>query len=213
MIESVSPPHQKTGVIPFRVEPMQWDDVPEVIVIERQSFSLPWSDYTYQHELMENNHSHYYVARHINGQAAGRASWLTRLFQTRLLQRPSKAPVVGYGGFWLVVDEAHISTIASGTAWRGRGIGELMLLAMVERSVELGAVLVTLEVRVSNSVAQNLYRKYGFEVVGRRPRYYRDNDEDADLMTVNQIQSEAYRAKLRDLRAALEDRLRRGEVR
>ncbi len=190
---------------PFRVEPMQWDDVPEVMDIERQSFTLPWSDYTYQHEILENNHSYYYVARHTNGNEPPRASWLARLFR-----RSHKAPIVGYGGFWLVVDEAHISTIASGTEWRGRGLGELMLLAMVERSIELGAVMVTLEVRVSNTVAQNLYRKYGFEVVGRRPHYYRDNDEDADLMTVTQIQSEVYRAKLRDLRAALEDRLRRG---
>ncbi len=196
------------SVPPYRVEPMQWDDVPEVMTIERQSFTLPWSDYTYQHEILENNHSHYYVARYTNGQAAGRANWLKRLFQ-----RSRQSPVIGYGGFWLVVDEAHISTIASGESWRGRGIGELMLLAMVERSIELGAVMVTLEVRVSNTVAQNLYHKYGFQVVGRRPRYYRDNDEDADLMTVDQIQSEAYRAKLRDLRAALEDRLRRGEDR
>jgi ribosomal-protein-alanine N-acetyltransferase len=193
---------------PYHVEPMQWDDVPEVMAIERQSFTLPWSDYTYQHEILENNHSHYYVARHANGRTGGRANWLKRLFQ-----RPRQSPIVGYGGFWLVVDEAHISTIASSEAWRGRGLGELMLLAMLERSIELGAATVTLEVRVSNTVAQNLYRKYGFEVVGRRPRYYRDNDEDADLMTVNQIQSEPYCAKVRDLRAALEDRLRRGEAR
>jgi ribosomal-protein-alanine N-acetyltransferase len=195
------------SVPPYHVEPMRWGDVPEVMDIERQSFTLPWSDYTYQHEILENNHSHYYVARHTNGYKPQHANWLTRLFR-----RPRKAPIVGYGGFWLVVDEAHISTIASGTEWRGRGLGELMLLAMVERSIELGAVMVTLEVRVSNTVAQNLYRKYGFEIVGRRPHYYRDNDEDADLMTVDHIQSEAYRAKLRDLRAALEDRLRRGST-
>ncbi len=196
------------SVPPYRVESMKWDDVPEVMSIERQSFTLPWSDYTYQHEILENNHSHYFVARYANGRAGGRGNWLKRLFQGA-----RQAPVIGYGGFWLVVDEAHISTIASSVEWRGRGIGELMLLAMVERSIELGAVMVTLEVRVSNTVAQNLYRKYGFVVVGRRPRYYRDNDEDADLMTVDQIQSEAYRAKLRDLRAELEDRLRRGQVR
>jgi len=196
------------SVPPYRVEPMKWDDVPEVMNIERQSFTLPWSDYTYQHEILENNHSHYFVARYTNGYAGGRVNWFKRLFQGA-----RQASIIGYGGFWLVVDEAHISTIASGTDWRGRGIGELMLLAMVERSIELGAVMVTLEVRVSNMVAQNLYRKYGFVVVGRRPRYYRDNDEDADLMTVDQIQSETYRAKLRDLHAALEDRLRRGEAR
>ncbi len=196
------------AVPPYRVDLMQWADVPAVMAIERQSFTLPWSDYTYQHEILENNHSHYFVVRHTNGQTAARAGWLRRL-----LHMEHTAPVIGYGGFWLVVDEAHISTIASDTQWRGRGIGELMLLAMIERSIELGAAQVTLEVRVSNTVAQNLYRKYGFEVVGRRPRYYRDNDEDADLMTVDQIQSEAYRARLRDLRAALEDRLRRGAAR
>jgi ribosomal-protein-alanine N-acetyltransferase len=86
----------------------------------------------------------------------------------------------------------------------------LMLLAMVERSIELGAAMVTLEVRASNTVAQNLYRKYGLAVVGRRPRYYRDNDEDADLMTVDHVQDAAYQEKLRALRAALEERLRNG---
>ncbi len=196
------------SVPPYRVDSMQWEDVPAVMAIERQSFTLPWSDYTYQHEILENNHSHYFVVRRTNGESAARAGWLRRLFGS-----PRKAPVIGDGGFWLVVDEAHISTIASDTQWRGRGIGELMLLAMVERSIELGAAQVTLEVRVSNTVAQSLYRKYGFEMVGRRPRYYRDNDEDADLMTVDQIQGEAYKAKLRDLRAALEERLRRGAVR
>lgn len=196
------------SVPPYRVDLMQWEDVPAVMAIERQSFTLPWSDYTYQHEILENNHSHYFVVRHTNGATAMRAGWLRRL-----LHMEHKAPVIGYGGFWLVVDEAHISTIASDTQWRGRGIGELMLLAMVERSIELGAAQVTLEVRVSNTVAQNLYRKYGFEVVGRRPRYYRDNDEDADLMTADQIQGEAYKAKLRALRAALEERLRRGVAR
>ena len=190
---------------PYRIAPMQWSDVPDVMVIEQQSFTLPWSDYTYQHEILENSHSHYYVVRHANGQASARPNWLARLFR-----RPRLAPIVGYGGFWLVVDEAHISTIASSEQWRGQGIGELMLLAMVERSIELGAALVTLEVRVSNTVAQNLYRKYGLAVVGRRPRYYRDNDEDAELMTVDHIQDAAYKETLRARRAMLVDRLRNG---
>jgi ribosomal-protein-alanine N-acetyltransferase len=88
-----------------------------------------------------------------------------------------------------------------------------MLLAMIERSSELGAHEVTLEVRVSNTVAQNLYRKYGFEVVGRRPGYYRDNDEDADLMTVSGVYTTEYQAKLKALREALEDRLLQGKAR
>lgn len=188
---------------PYKVEPMQWVDVPEVTAIERDSFSLPWSDYTYRHELLENRNSHYFVVRRLNGQRSQPSNWLARL-----LRRPRPAPIVGYGGFWLVIDEAHISTIASALAWRGHGLGELMLLAMIERSIELGASMVTLEVRVSNAVAKNLYHKYGFEIVGQRPRYYRDNDEDADLMTVDGIQSAEYQARLRDLRVALEERLR-----
>jgi len=193
---------------PYRVEPMRWADVSAVMAIERTAFTLPWSDYTYRHELLENRNSHYFVARYCNGRRSspGRLTWLFG-------RSTRRGPVVAYGGFWLVVGEAHISTIASDQQWRGRGLGELMLLAMIERSIELGAEMVTLEVRVSNTVAQRLYRKYGFEQVGRRPRYYRDNDEDADLMTVEGIQSAAYRATLASLRAALEDRLRHSEAR
>ena len=197
------------AVPPFSVEPMQWADVAEVMAIERTAFTLPWSDYTYRHELLENRNSYYFVVRHQANGAARPQNWLSRL----LRRSPARGHVVAYGGFWLVVGEAHISTIASDQAWRGRGLGELMLLAMIERSVELGAEMVTLEVRVSNTVAQNLYRKYGFEYVGRRPRYYRDNDEDADLMTAGEIQGAAYRARLARLRGELEARLRNNAAR
>ncbi len=197
------------SVPPYRVEPMRWGDVPQVMAIERKSFTLPWSDYTYRHEILENRNAHYFVARRLDGRVISKpASWWGRWFK-----RETPAPVVGYGGFWIVIDEAHISTIASDVKWRGHGIGELMLLAMIERSIELGAHEVTLEVRVSNAVAQNLYRKYGFEVVGRRPGYYRDNNEDADLMTVSGVYTTEYQARLKALRAALEDRLRRDKAR
>ena len=189
---------------PYKVEPMQWSDVPQVMAIERKSFTLPWSDYTYRHELLDNRNAHYFVARRLNGRAERKP--LT--FWAKLLRRDALPSVVGYGGFWIVLDEAHISTIASDVKWRGHGIGELMLLAMIERSIELGAHEVTLEVRVSNIVAQNLYRKYGFEVVGRRSAYYRDNDEDADLMTAHRVHEPEYQARLRALRQSLEDRLR-----
>lgn len=193
------------SVPPYRVEPMSWGDVPQVMAIERKSFTLPWSDYTYRHEILENRNAYYFVARRLDERVMRKpASWWERLFK-----REATAPIVGYGGFWIVVDEAHISTIASDEKWRGRGIGELMLLAMIERSIELGAHEVTLEVRVSNGVAQNLYRKYGFETVGRRLGYYRDNNEDAELMTVSGVHTAEYQAKLKALRAALEDRLRR----
>jgi ribosomal-protein-alanine N-acetyltransferase len=194
---------------PYRVEPMRWDDVSQVMAIERQSFTLPWSDYTYRHEILENRNAHYFVARRVDGGVFRKpVSWWGRLFK-----REVKAPIVGYGGFWIVINEAHISTIASDEKWRGHGIGELMLLAMIERSIELGANLVTLEVRVSNTVAQNLYRKYGFEVVGQRPGYYRDNNEDAYLMTASGVDTLEYQTRLKALREALEDRLRRDVAR
>ena len=200
-------------VPPYRVEAMKWEDVPQVMAIERKAFTLPWSDYTYRHELLENRNAHYLVARRMDEHAPhpARSGW-ARLW-AGLFKPQEPWPIVGYGGFWIVTDEAHISTIASDEQWRGHGIGELMLLAMIERSLELGAAEVTLEVRVSNFVAQNLYRKYGFEVVGRRPKYYRDNDEDADLMTVFKIAGPEYQAKLQALRRTLEDRLRRDAVR
>ena len=202
------------SVPPYRVEPMQWGDVPQVMAIERRSFTLPWSEYTYRHELLDNRNAHYFVARRLDGHVPSRpASWRERFLKRGLFKREEKAPIVGYGGFWIVIDEAHISTIASDAQWRGQGIGELMLLAMIERSIELGAHEVTLEVRVSNTVAQNLYRKYGFEDVGRRPGYYRDNNEDANLMTVANVHKAEYQAKLKALHEALEVRLRQAQVR
>jgi [ribosomal protein S18]-alanine N-acetyltransferase len=191
-------------VPPYKVEPMQWGDVPQVMAIERTAFTLPWSDYTYRHELLENRNAHYFVARRLNGSVLSKSTWLSRL-----LKFEQKLPIVGYGGFWIVLDEAHISTIASDEQWRGRGIGELLLLAMIERGIELGAHEVTLEVRVTNRVAQSLYRKYGFEVVGQRPGYYRDNNEDADLMTAFKVDQPEYQANLQTLRGSLEERLRR----
>jgi ribosomal-protein-alanine N-acetyltransferase len=180
---------------------MRWDDVPAVMEIERESFPLPWSSYTYRHELSENTHSHYIV---VQPRVAGPD---TRPWWRRML-RPPSPPMVGYGGFWLVADEAHISTLAVAPQWRGRGIGELLLMAMIEQAIDMKAAMVTLEVRVSNHVAQNLYRKYDFVITGTRPRYYRDNEEDAHIMTVEAVTSDKYREKLANMQAALGARLR-----
>lgn len=192
------------GRIPYVVEPMQMEDIEQVMAIERVSFPLPWSLNTYRHELLENMHSHYIVVRQDTPPAPPASLW-ARWFGGN---QPRRAPVLGYGGFWLVVDEAHISTIATATAWRRRGLGELLLLTMIERGLELGAQLVTLEVRVSNIIAQNLYRKYGFETIGRRKHYYRDNGEDAFIMSIERANSAEYAQKLQALRLALYARLR-----
>jgi ribosomal-protein-alanine N-acetyltransferase len=107
----------------------------------------------------------------------------------------------------MIAGEAHISTIAVATAWRKRGLGELLLWSMLTRATLMGAFEATLEVRVTNQGAQRLYRKYGFETVGRRRRYYQDNGEDAWIMTVDNFDRAAYQARLETLGKALRQRL------
>jgi ribosomal-protein-alanine N-acetyltransferase len=161
----------------IRLAPMELGDIPQVLAIDRLSFSLPWSASSYRFELTENHASHFLVA------LDDEASRPRNVFQ-RLLGQPSPRPIVGYVGYWLIVDEAHISTLAVHPDWRGRGIGEQLLLTVLRHGAEAGAVMVTLEVRAGNTTAQNLYRKHDFAVVGRRKRYYQDNREDALIMTV-----------------------------
>jgi len=119
------------------------------------------------------------------------------------------APIVGYGGFWLMAGEAHITTIAVRPELRRRGIGELLLVAMLDRATELGAEVATLEVRVSNIAAQTLYRKYGFRQVGLRRRYY-SNNEDALIMTTNRLTSAPFQRRFQGLKVALREKLARG---
>ncbi len=182
------------GRLPPAIRPMERDDIPQVVAIDQLSFPLPWSATAYEYELTQNKNSHFMVALAPPAPTA----WWPRLAGWAGL-RPADSPVVGYGGFWFIIDEAHISTIAVHPAWRGQGIGEQLLVAMLERALGLGAVSATLEVRVGNTTAQSLYRKYAFEVVGRRRRYYRDNGEDALLMTAGL--NPALRGRLRPHRA------------
>src|SRR5258708_31509616 len=92
---------------------------------------------------------------------------------------PSLASIIGFAGLWLMVDEAHITTIAMHPDYRRRGLGEFMLVSLIDIAFSIGAKWVTVEVRVSNYTAENLYRKYGFREAGLRHRYYSDNQEDA----------------------------------
>ncbi len=204
----------------FFIEPMREDDVPRVQEIERQSFSAPWSAATYLRELRSPSHARYIVARACRRRpplaksaSTQRPSWLSQLFPAffNAPEQHNPCQVVGYGGIWLSADEAHITTIASAPAVRGQGVGELLLNGLIDLALELGARFMTLEVRVSNSVAQNLYRKYGFEVRGTRPRYYTDNNEDALIMSTNDITAPQYQARLHELRTWLAQRLQQAE--
>jgi ribosomal-protein-alanine N-acetyltransferase len=149
---------------PYRLRPMVVADLPDVMAVDRLSFPTPTAEQVYVNELTDNPLAHYQV--------------LVRVGETG-------EAIVGYAGFWLVAGEIHISTIAVAPEERGRGRGEWLLLNLLLLSCELEPLLVTLEVRRSNTTAQNLYRKYRFEEVGLRRRYYRDTGEDALLMTVD----------------------------
>ena len=194
-------------LLPYTIRPMEPGDVQAVIGIEKLSYPTPWSPSAYLYELKHNPRSAYYVLlRPAPAQTAppvrGWRRWLNSL-----LGLPGESRVIGYVGFRLQPAEAHITTIAVHPEWRGKGLGELLLLDAIERAVELQVSLVSLEVRASNQVAQNMYRKCGFRFRNTRPGYYQDG-EDAWLMEVG-VSGAAYQAQLREQRLALEAQLRR----
>jgi ribosomal-protein-alanine N-acetyltransferase len=160
---------------------MTLDDLPAVQAIERASFVVPWPDDAYRNEIRTNRLASYVVAR-------------------------LGDEVVGFAGIWVMVDEAHVTTFAVDPHFRRRGVGERLLLALLDLSVRRRAREATLEVRLSNLPARKLYEKYGFRPVGIRPRYYSDNGEDALIMTTEALSSPAMRERLEGLRAALDAR-------
>jgi ribosomal-protein-alanine N-acetyltransferase len=203
----------------YFIEPMVEDDIEQVQQIERHSFSTPWSANTYRHELRSASNSRYIIARTSptpppprDERPATRRGLLSSLLPGLLGmgQRAPRSPyqIVGYGGLWLNVDEGHITTIAVAPEYRGRGIGELLLNGLIDQALALNTDMMTLEVRVSNIVAQQLYLKYGFRASGTRPRYYTDNGEDALIMWTDSVRTRGYQERLRRLREQLFTRLR-----
>jgi ribosomal-protein-alanine N-acetyltransferase len=182
---------------------MRHEDIPQVVEVDKLSFPIPWSSRSYLFEINDNDSAHMVV---IETEAAPRrANGLMGMLR-RLGGPVPIETVAGYGGFWLIDGEAHISTIAVHPDYRGRGFGEILLAGMLARSIALKAEYSVLEVRVSNTNAINLYRKYEFEIVGRRKNYYRDNNEDAFLMHLAPI-DDAYRVRFAERVAKLQDRV------
>lgn len=184
----------------YRIRPMTLEDIDQVLIMDRLSFPLPWPARTYEHEIQNSRNSTMLVVEKMDEPApAGDNHQRLRRGLFRPFRRPPPRPsspmLVGYAGFWCLSDEVHISTIAVHPDWRGRKLGEMLLWVMMREAIRREASTVTLEVRVSNEVAQNLYRKYGFETVGRRRGYYRDNGEDAYMMSVSPL-DENYKARL-----------------
>ena len=126
---------------------------------------------------------------------------------TSTVSTPSLASIIGFAGLWLMVDEAHITTIAMHPDYRRRGLGEFLLVSLIEIAYNINARWVTLEVRVTNRNAQNLYHKYGFREAGLRHRYYSDNQEDALIMWTDEIKSPGYKQKFQELKSVLFQKL------
>lgn len=188
-----SPSSLAYASLPFVVEPMVAADIDEVMVLERQAFvGAPWSASAYRHELSLNEMAHYSVVRTRHTlparPRARKRALLEKLIAPREQEPAARLPpILAYGGFWLMQPDAHISTIATAPAWRGRHLGELLLVALIDQAQALGAQRMTLEVRSSNSVAQALYHKYRFAQTGRERGYYSDNGEDALTMATDRI--------------------------
>lgn len=199
------------------IEPMQIDDVPEVSRVEQRCFSNAWPQSAYRRELRNLNNNHYIVLRDyssISKEGANngdeRKSGLSLLpFRRRSPETSPSAPIIGFAGMWILLDEAHITTIGVSPEYRGRGFGELLLLELFDEAMRRGAEWVTLEVRVSNETAQALYGKYGFTRQGVRRRYYSDNGEDAYIMWSPSIREPETIARLVALKSALQERMRR----
>lgn len=153
------------GRMNVRIRPLTHDDIPRVMEIAAESFVRPPTETGWIAEL-NNRHAHYYAIindQHVNNQLS----------------------IVGYMGYWLVADECQINTIAIASEKRNRGYAKFLLQNVLEQAQRNGAILATLEVRASNVVAQRLYASFGFEVVGVRPKFYKDNREDALIMTLD----------------------------
>jgi ribosomal-protein-alanine N-acetyltransferase len=155
-------------------------DIAPVLSIDAASFSTPWPERSYRFELQESNVSYMLVLeRQGEYPVSGLRRWLKTLVRSDNGKTATGRMIVGYGGLWKIAEEAHISTIATHPDFRGRKYGEIMLGGMLRRAIALKAAYVVLEVRVSNSIAQNLYRKYGFAIHGIKENYYHYDHEDA----------------------------------
>lgn len=191
----------------YVVRPMEQEDIPHVARIDREAFPGEWvfrSQSAYKRDL-DNPSVRHVVACRVGAaeeperETTEKAPWFKRLFRS---ERGNDAAehVVGFSGFWMMMREAHIIAIGVRDGSRRLGIGESLLIATIELAQMLNADVVTLEVRASNETAQALYEKYGFQVTGRRVRYYSSDGEDAIIMSTDSITAMSFQASFQELR-------------
>lgn len=141
----------------FMIRKMTEMDIDKIMIVERESFSLPWSKESYLGELKN-------------------------ILATYLLC-DSEGEVAGYGGLWVVLDEAHITNVAVARQFRRCGMGRALMQNLEKVAREKNAGRILLEVRPSNEAALEMYKALGYVATGLRKAYYSDNGEDAIIMT------------------------------
>jgi len=199
---------------------MRKGDIAQVTEIDREAFPTQWPPANYQREL-ENRLAHYIVACDVgktveeprvevaSGKGlSGVASRVKRLFSHDRFFGEELPPsgqeyILGFAGFWVMADEAHLINIAVRKSYRRQGIGEFLLISVIDLATELNIGIITLEVRASNAAAQSLYCKYGFTQVGLRRGYYISEREDGVLMSSTEnITSASFQAYFQQLKQA-----------
>ena len=206
----------------YSIRAMELRDVSQVSQIEREAFPPPWPATNFKRELVSNSLTYYFVAYEetpeqketaplgeaLNNPGPPKSRLGMLRHGLRWLfwggERPAVPSqfILGFAGLWFMVDESHLANIAVREVCRHQGIGERLLIAAIEVSIERKAKFFTLEVRVSNKIAQSLYRKYGLIEVGTRRGYYMDNKEDAVIMTAEGITSTPYVKRFQNLKQA-----------
>ena len=204
--------------MPDYVRPLRREDIDQVIEIDREAFPNDWPPPNFKRE-MENRLAHYIVACNAEEMPErpeqiapqnGLKNLISRLRryligdQSGSSQQPANRSecIMGFAGFWIMADEVHITTIATREALRRQGIGELLLQSIIHMASQRAARIITLEVRVSNMIARQLYSKYGFNQVGLRRGYYTNNQEDAIIMSTDHIDSPSFQAQQQELKKA-----------
>jgi ribosomal-protein-alanine N-acetyltransferase len=160
---------------------MTMDDLAQVTAIDDASFASPWPERSYRFELTENPVASLFVAD---------------------IDSEGDRQIIGYIGLWELVDEGHISTLAVDERYRRHGVASSLIAKGLRFFATRGVSTVSLEVRRSNTAAQSLYKKFGFEEIATRRGYYRDNKEDALIMTLDRIPEQAARVEVQGERAA-----------
>ncbi len=193
-------------------------DIRQVAVIDKEAFSEEqlFRSYASYHREIHNPLARYIVActgeeheLNTNKQIMPELPWYKRILSRNyhnVQYRTNEQYVVGFAGLWIMPDEGHITALGVRSNCRRSGLGESLLISLIDLATQLSIRTITLEVRASNEAAQSLYRKYRFRKVGRRPQYYSNNKEDAVLMSTNTITAASFRAHFQELKEAHQQR-------